>query len=74
MTRGQTTKIIAVSPKKLGRRSGNIKSYSELPEATIPQVEDFFRHYKDRKPTKWVKIQEVGQVEVAKKMISDAIE
>ena len=71
---GPDEKIIAVPTSKLTRRYENIKSYSDLPEITIQQVEHFFQHYKDLEPSKWVKIRNVEQVDVAKQMINEAIE
>ncbi len=71
---GQDEKIIAVPSIKLTARYKNIKSYSELPEITIQQVEHFFSHYKDLEPNKWVKISSVEEADVARRMISEAIE
>ena len=71
---GPDEKIIAVPSSKLTRRYEDIEKYSDLPKITIQQVEHFFSHYKDLEPDKWVKIQSVEQVDVAKKMITDAIE
>ena len=71
---GPDEKIIAVPSSKLTRRCEDIEKYSDLPKITIQQVEHFFSHYKDLEPDKWVKIQSVEQVDVAKKMITDAIE
>ena len=71
---GPDEKIIAVPSSKLTRRYEDIEKYSDLPKITIQQVEHFFSHYKDLEPDKWVKIQSVEQVDVAKKMIADAIE
>lgn len=71
---GQDEKIIAVPSTKLTARYKNIKSYSELPEITIQQVEHFFSHYKDLEPNKWVKISSVEEADVARRMISEAIE
>ena len=71
---GPDEKIIAVPTSKLTRRYENIKSYSDLPEITIQQIEHFFQHYKDLEPDKWVEITSVEQVDVAKRMIMEAIE
>lgn len=71
---GPDEKIIAVPTGRLTRRYEKIASYSDLPEITIQQVEHFFQHYKDLEPNKWVEITEVEQVDVAKKLIVEAIE
>lgn len=71
---GPDEKIIAVPTSKLTQRYVGIKSYSDLPEITMQQIEHFFQHYKDLEPLKWVEIRSVEQVDVAKQMIVEAIE
>lgn len=71
---GQDEKIIAVPSTKLTRRYEKLKSYSDLPEITIEQIEHFFGHYKDLEPGKWVKIAQCCEVDIAKKLINEAIE
>ncbi|MEM7785721.1 MAG: inorganic diphosphatase [Planctomycetota bacterium] len=71
---GPDEKIIAVPTSRLTRRYEGIQSYSDLPEITIQQIEHFFQHYKDLEPKKWVQIRKVEEVEVAKMLITDAIE
>jgi len=71
---GHDEKIIAVPSAKLTRRYEKIDSYSDLPEITIEQIEHFFAHYKDLEPGKWVKIAQCSEVEVAKRLIMEAIE
>jgi inorganic pyrophosphatase len=71
---GQDEKVIAVPSTKLTARYKNIRSYSDLPEITIQQVEHFFCHYKDLEPNKWVKLTSIEEADVAKRMISEAIE
>lgn len=71
---GQDEKVIAVPSARLTRRYENIENYSDLPKITIEQVEHFFQHYKDLEPDKWVKLKEVYEAKVARKMIHEAIE
>ena len=71
---GHDEKIIAVPSTKLTRRYEKIDSYSDLPEITIEQVEHFFAHYKDLEPDKWVKIAECAEVDVAKRLIMEAVD
>ncbi len=71
---GQDEKIIAVPSNRLTRRYENINNYSDLPKITIAQIEHFFQHYKDLEPNKWVKLAQVEEATVAKRMISDAID
>ncbi len=71
---GQDEKIIAVPATRTTRRYVDIRSYSDLPEITIKQVEHFFAHYKDLEPNKWVKLSSVEEADVARQMIAEAIE
>jgi len=71
---GHDEKIIAVPTAKLTRRYDKIDSYSDLPEITIEQIEHFFAHYKDLEPGKWVKIAQCAEVDVAKRLIVEAID
>lgn len=71
---GQDEKVIAVPSTRLTRRYDNIENYSDLPKITIEQIEHFFQHYKDLEPNKWVKLAEVYEAKVARRMIKEAIE
>ena len=70
---GKDEKIIAVPVPKLTRRYDKIQNYTDLPDITLKQIEHFFEHYKDLEPGKWVKIAGWQDVEVAKKMILEAV-
>ena len=71
---GGDEKIIAVPSTKLTKRYDKVKTFSDLPEISIKQIEHFFAHYKDLEPGKWVKIDHWGHAEEAKKLISAALE
>ena len=66
-------KIIAVPVAKLTRCYDKVENYTDLPEIFVKQIEQFFSHYKDLEPGKWVKVASWQDVNVAKKMISDAV-
>jgi inorganic pyrophosphatase len=51
-----------------------VKRCADLPEITLQQVQNFFEHYKDLEPGKWVKIGDWMNVEAARGLIGDAIE
>ena len=70
---GGDEKIIAVPSSKLTQRYDKVKSYSDLPQITLQQIQHFFEHYKDLEPGKWVKIEGWHDSKYAKKMIVDAI-
>lgn len=72
--KGNDEKILAVPSSKLTKRYDSVKSYKDLPEIIIKQVEHFFEHYKDLEPGKWVKVTGWADVDVAEKLILEAIE
>jgi inorganic pyrophosphatase len=71
---GQDEKIMAVPSDHLTRRYLNVKTYSDLPEITLQQIQHFFEHYKDLEPNKWVKIDSWQGTDTARQLISEAIE
>lgn len=71
---GGDEKIIAVPSAKLTQRYANVKTYSDLPEISIKQIEHFFAHYKDLEPGKWVKIDHWGHADEARALITTALE
>lgn len=71
---GIDEKIIAVPSPKLTKRYDNVHSYQNLPPITIQQIQHFFEHYKDLEPGKWVKALGWGDVDDAKRFITEAIE
>jgi len=71
---GEDEKILAVPSTKLTRRYETVKSYKDLPEITLQQIEHFFRHYKDLENNKWVEITGWGDIDEAQQLIVDAIE
>lgn len=71
---GGDEKLIAVPSHKLTKRYDKIKTYSDLPDITIQQIQHFFQHYKDLEPGKWVKIHHWGGADEASRLIAEAIE
>jgi inorganic pyrophosphatase len=71
---GQDEKVIAVPSHALTKRYDHIQTHSDLPEITLHQIEHFFEHYKDLEPGKWVKIGDWHGAEVARRLITEAIE
>ncbi len=70
---GMDEKILAVPVDRLLPVHKNIKSYEDLSEIRLGQIEHFFKHYKDLEPNKWVKTVRWGNVDEAKQMIIDGI-
>ncbi|MBS0252090.1 MAG: inorganic diphosphatase [Proteobacteria bacterium] len=71
---GQDEKIIAVPSSKLTKRYDTVKTYSDLPNISIEQIEHFFAHYKDLEPGKWVKIDHWGHADEARDLIVKALQ
>lgn len=71
---GGDEKIIAVPSHKLTKRYDKVKTYTDLPDISMQQIEHFFAHYKDLEPGKWVKINHWGHADEAKKLITAALE
>jgi len=61
-----------VPASRLTRRYDAIRSFADLPEITIEQVQHFFQHYKDLEPKKWVKVIRWGGVDDAHPVIQEA--
>jgi inorganic pyrophosphatase len=70
---GGDEKVIAVPSVKLTRRYERVRTYADLPDITLQQIQHFFEHYKDLEPDKWVKIHHWGDADEAKRMIMEAI-
>ncbi len=70
---GGDEKIIAVPSSHLTKRYDNVKTYTDLPQISIEQIEHFFAHYKDLEPGKWVKIDHWGHAAEAKSLIEASI-
>lgn len=71
---GLDEKIIAVPSTRLTRRYEGVKTYRDLPEITIQQVQHFFEHYKDLEAQKWAKVTHWGGVEDAHRVIMEGCE
>jgi inorganic pyrophosphatase len=70
---GGDEKIIAVPSSKLTQRYAKVKSYNDLPDITLAQIQHFFEHYKDLEKGKWVKVLRWGSAEDAHRLIEESI-
>jgi inorganic pyrophosphatase len=70
---GGDEKIIAVPSSKLTQRYDKVRTYSDLPDITLQQIQHFFEHYKDLEPGKWVKVLRWGGAEDAHRLITEGI-
>jgi inorganic pyrophosphatase len=71
---GPDEKIVAVPSSKLTRRYDAVRSYKDLPDITIQQVQHFFEHYKDLEDQKWVRVSHWGDTDEAHRVILEACE
>jgi len=70
---GPDEKIIAVPTDDLHPFHTNVRSYRDLPDILLKQIEHFFQHYKDLEPRKWTKLGDWGDAEEAERLIQAAI-
>lgn len=71
---GGDEKIIAVPSSRLTQRYDKVKSYSDLPEITLQQIQHFFEHYKDLEEGKWAKLSGWGDANAACAEIRESVE
>ena len=71
---GKDEKIVAVPSTRLTNCYDGVENITDLPQITLAQIEHFFEHYKDLETGKWVRIGDWNDADVARRMISDAIE
>ncbi|MGE8940296.1 inorganic diphosphatase [Leptospira interrogans] len=71
--KGGDEKVIAVPSDQVTARYTRIKSYRDLPDILVQQIAHFFEHYKDLEKSKWVRIDEWGDANDAREMITRAI-
>jgi inorganic pyrophosphatase len=70
---GIDEKILAVPHPKLHPFYDEVKTYEDLPDILIRQIEHFFVHYKDLEPGKWVELRGWGGPNKAAEIIEQAI-
>lgn len=70
---GMDEKIICLPVHKLTRNYDHIKDIGDMPEIQMERVKHFFSHYKDLEPGKWAKIDHIGDLSEAKKVILASI-
>ena len=70
---GRDSKLLAVPIPKLTPLYNRVQTARDLPDMTCQQITHFFSHYKDLEPGKWVKVEEWGSPEDAKREILAAV-
>lgn len=71
---GRDEKLLCVPVSKMTKAYDKVADISDMPEIEVKKVEHFFTHYKDLEEGKWAKIERVGGVDEARKVVFDAIE
>ncbi|EAI8589692.1 inorganic diphosphatase [Campylobacter jejuni] len=70
---GMDEKLLAVPNSKIDARYDNIKTYTDLPQATLNKIKNFFETYKILEPNKWVKVQDFKDKKAAIEILEKAI-
>jgi inorganic pyrophosphatase len=70
---GPDEKIVAVPTDDLHPFHTDVRSYRDLPDILLKQIEHFFQHYKDLEQSKWTKLGAWGGAEDAERLIVEAI-
>ena len=70
---GDDPKVVCVPHQKLDKRYDNIKDVEDLCPQLKGRLEQFYKHYKNLEPNKWVKVNGWGNCEDAKQVIIDGI-
>lgn len=70
---GGDEKIVAVPSSRVSKRYDGVRSYTDLPQITLDQIQHFFEHYKDLEPGKWVKVLRWGDADEARRLILEGI-
>ncbi|MFK0446857.1 inorganic diphosphatase [Campylobacter jejuni] len=70
---GMDEKLLAVPNSKIDARYDNIKTYTDLPQATLNKIKNFFETYKILEPNKWVKVKDFKDEKAAIEILEKAI-
>jgi inorganic pyrophosphatase len=70
---GADEKLLAVPSSWLTKRYDNVRTYSDLPEITLKQIEHFFASYKDLEDGKWVKVLGWGDAAQARELLIEGV-
>jgi len=70
--KGEDDKVLCVPDDKINPAFKNIRDLKDVPEYLLAEIKNFFEHYKDLEPGKWVKVDEWQGAAQAKKFIQDS--
>ena len=70
---GIDEKLLALPVNSIVPYWDHVKSWEDVPDVLIKQIEHFFDHYKDLEKGKWVKLNGWGDVDAAYKVVLDSV-
>lgn len=70
---GPDAKLVAVPHEKLTTVYNDVQDVNDIPELLRQQITHFFENYKDLEAGKWVKVEDWGSADDARKAIVDSI-
>jgi inorganic pyrophosphatase len=71
---GGDEKVLAVPTRHITQLYDRVHSWQDIPEIDLKRIQHFFEHYKDLEPEKWTRVGSWCDVDVAHRLISEAIE
>ncbi|MCX2682380.1 inorganic diphosphatase [Campylobacter sp. MIT 21-1685] len=71
---GKDEKLLALPHSKIDSRYDAIKTYTDLPQASLAKIKNFFETYKILEPNKWVKVQDFQDEKEALALLKKALE
>jgi inorganic pyrophosphatase len=71
---GTDEKVLAVPHHKLTAMYDDVHDIADMQPIQLERVKHFFTHYKDLEPGKWAKIERIGGVDDARRVIVESIE
>jgi len=71
---GRDDKVLCVPEDKVNPSFKYIKDLKDIPDYLIFRIKNFFEHYKDLEPKKWVKMGKWKDKEAAKEYILDSLQ
>jgi len=71
--KGEDNKVLCVPDSKIDPAFKEIKELEDIPEYVLAEIKNFFEHYKDLEPGKWVKVEEWQSREQAEKFILQSV-
>ena len=71
---GGDEKVLAVPTRNITQLYDRVHSWQDIPEIDIKRIQHFFEHYKDLEPEKWTRVGNWRDVDVAHRLIMEAIE